>query len=67
MVYEYKCNHCGNIIEINHKLNEKPDIIFCDKCERDLFTEEETTKLISLSSFKLNWQHFHTPQSQPYD
>jgi putative FmdB family regulatory protein len=56
-IYEYQCKNCGNIIEIKHVISEKPDIIFCKYCKRDLFVDEETTKLVSLSTFRLNFKN----------
>jgi putative FmdB family regulatory protein len=58
-IYEYRCKNCGYIIEVRHPLNDPPDTIFCDMCKKDLFFDEETVKLISKNSFKLNWEHFH--------
>jgi putative FmdB family regulatory protein len=44
--YEYRCNECGYLFEINHSINENPAVL-CPKCKsqvRKLITggREET-------------------------
>lgn len=60
-LYEYQCKNCGRIIEVKHGVNEIISNIFCPSCNK-LINVNETEKLIGLSSFKLNWPHFHTAQ-----
>ena len=35
MLYEYKCDNCGIIINQWHGMNEKPEFI-CEKCKKPL-------------------------------
>ena len=37
MLYEYKCNKCGNIIEVYQKMTEsKFKVLFCDNCNEEV-------------------------------
>lgn len=58
-LYEYQCKNCGKIIEVKHGVNDLISNIFCPGCNK-IVNINETEKLIGLSSFKLNWPHFHT-------
>lgn len=58
-IHEYKCENCGNIIEIRHNINNEPSIIFCNRCDHNILIGKDATKIMSLNNFKLNWQHFH--------
>ncbi len=45
-IYEYKCNHCGRIIELMQKFSDKP-LARCPSCGG------RVTRLISNCSFQL--------------
>lgn len=49
--YEYKCLSCEQIFEIEHDMHDYYEHLNCPYCEK-LYAVE---KLISLSSFRLNW------------
>lgn len=51
-VYEYLCEKCGKRIEITHDMKDNKKR-FCSSCG------ERIERIISLSSFKLKWPHFH--------
>ena len=48
-IYEYECQSCGNIIEKIHKMSEKYNILFCEKCGKKV----KVRKLVSNCRFKL--------------
>jgi len=33
-VYEYKCEGCGYVFEVNHPMNDTP-VVFCPECRRN--------------------------------
>ena len=43
-VYEYQCKKCKKVIEVVHKVNDKPEVL-CPKCG------SKTKKIISLNAF----------------
>ncbi len=45
--YEYKCNNCEAILELNHRASDNPQKK-CTKCNKDTLT-----RLISATSFTL--------------
>lgn len=46
-IYEYRCQNCGNQIEVTQRMSDAP-LVHCDKCGEDALK-----KLISATSFVL--------------
>jgi len=46
-IYEYRCQSCGNQIEVTQRMSDAP-LVHCDKCGEDALK-----KLISATSFVL--------------
>jgi putative FmdB family regulatory protein len=50
MLYDYKCDECGNIIEVYQKIDDpKFERLFCNKCDKDT----SVTRVICCSTFLL--------------
>jgi putative FmdB family regulatory protein len=56
-IYLYKCLKCGNIIEVRHKMSEKPEIK-CPTCN------ELMEKKISKFNFILKGKGFYKTDNQ---
>lgn len=58
-VYEYECKKCGSKIEVRENINGKDQkpLLQCPKC--GILSREKFEKLMSKSTFKLNFKPFH--------
>lgn len=53
-IYEYQCVKCKNVMEVTHKMNDKPQIT-CLKCG------EKAKKIVSTGGFILKGDGFYKP------
>ena len=51
-VYEYRCNNCNSVFEVEHLMEDKYEHLDCPVCKINTKVE----KLISLSSFRCAWR-----------
>lgn len=55
--YDYRCNECGHIFEVNHSIKVNLEATYCNKCQKSCFV----TRLMSRTSFRLRWRKTPVP------
>jgi len=56
-VYEYECKKCKTKIEVRVKFIDEKSLLTCPKC--GILTKDKFDKLMSQSTFRLNFTPFH--------
>lgn len=56
-VYEYECNICKSKIEVKEKIGEPKPVLICPNC--GILDRRKFEKLMSRSTFRLNFKPFH--------
>jgi len=49
--YDYECQKCKTVFEIEHEINDEKKIARCPKCKKKV----KVTKLISFTTFRITW------------